>query len=364
MSPKKLVQDLNNHLHAQGPALLKGEIKEEDAKMLVPDVIEEETVWACTTCGSCETQCPVFVEHVEKIVDMRRNLMMMESNFPHEAQAVFKGMEKYGNPWGIGRSEADWLQKELAVTPLAENNEVEYLYFVGCAGTFDERNRKVTTAVIKLLQMAGVSFGILGKEQSCCGDSARRLGNEYLYQSLVAANVEQWQGYGVKKIITSCPHCLNTIKNEYPQFGGQFEVVHHSVLLAQLLAAGKLKPNKPIEASCTYHDSCYLGRYNDIYSEPRNVIAAIPGLKATEMERNHDKGFCCGAGGGRMWLEELIGKRINVERTEQALATGANLVVTACPYCLTMIDDGTKTKNVDETVKTKDIAEILWESVQ
>ena len=364
LSPKKLVQDLNNHLHAQGPALLKGEIKEEDAKMLVPDVIEEETVWACTTCGSCETQCPVFVEHVEKIVDMRRNLMMMESNFPHEAQAVFKGMEKYGNPWGIGRSEADWLQKELAVTPLAENNEVEYLYFVGCAGTFDERNRKVTTAVIKLLQMAGVSFGILGKEQSCCGDSARRLGNEYLYQSLVAANVEQWQGYGVKKIITSCPHCLNTIKNEYPQFGGQFEVVHHSVLLAQLLAAGKLKPNKPIEASCTYHDSCYLGRYNDIYSEPRNVIAAIPGLKATEMERNHDKGFCCGAGGGRMWLEELIGKRINVERTEQALATGANLVVTACPYCLTMIDDGTKTKNVDETVKTKDIAEILWESVQ
>ena len=176
---------------------------------------------------------------------------MMESNFPHEAQAVFKGMEKYGNPWGIGRSEADWLQKELAVPTLAENNEVEYLYFVGCAGTFDERNRKVTTAVIKLLQMAGVSFGILGKEQSCCGDSARRLGNEYLYQSLVAANVEQWQGYGVKKIITSCPHCLNTIKNEYPQFGGQPEVVHHSVLLAGLLAAGKLKPKKQMEASCT-----------------------------------------------------------------------------------------------------------------
>ena len=221
----------------------------------------------------------------------------------------------------------------------------------------------MTTAVIKLLQMAGVSFGILGKEQSCCGDSARRLGNEYLYQSLVAANVEQWQGYGVKKIITSCPHCLNTIKNEYPQFGGNYEVIHHSVLLAQLVREGKLKPQKEIKLACTYHDSCYLGRYNDIYDQPRAVIAAIPGLTAKEMERNHDKGFCCGAGGGRMWLEETIGKRINVERTEQALATGAALVLTACPYCLTMFDDGTKTKNVDETVKTKDIAEVLLESV-
>lgn len=364
LSPKKLIQDLNQHLNEQGPVLLKGNMKEEDAKMLVPDVIEEETIWACTTCGSCEEQCPVFVEHVEKIIDMRRNLMMMESNFPHEAQAVFKGMERYGNPWGIGRGEADWIGKELQIQSLSENKDVEYLYFVGCAGTFDERNRKVTTAVIKLLQYAGVSFGVLGKEQTCCGDSARRLGNEYLYQSLVAGNVEQWKGYGVKKIITSCPHCLNTIKNEYPQFGGQFEMIHHSVLLAQLVAAGKIKPTKAIEASCTYHDSCYLGRYNDIYDEPRALITAIPGLKPQEMERNQEKGFCCGAGGGRMWLEETIGTRINEERTEQALATGATLVLTACPYCLTMIDDGTKSKNVDETVKTKDIAEVLWESLQ
>ncbi len=217
--------------------------------------------------------------------------------------------------------------------------------------------------VIKLLQKAGVSFAVLGKDQTCCGDSARRLGNEYLYQMLATGNIEQWNGLGVKKIITSCPHCLNTIKNEYPQFGGNFEVIHHAVLLAQLVREGKLKPQKEMKLACTYHDSCYLGRYNDIYEQPRTVIAAIPGLTAKEMERSHDKGFCCGAGGGRMWLEETIGKRINVERTEQALATGAELVLTACPYCLTMFDDGTKTKNVDETVKTKDIAEVLLESV-
>lgn len=366
LSPKQFTQDLKKHLDVKGPLLLKG--GEADSELLsqpiVPDIIEEETVWSCTTCGSCEEQCPVFVEHVPKIIDLRRNLVMMESKFPHELQLTFRGMETNGNPWNISRrTRADWA-KELDVKTVAENGEVEYLYWPGCSGAFDERNKKVSAAIAKLLQKAGISFAILGTEEICCGDSARRLGNEYLYQTLAAQNIETMNGYGVKKIITSCPHCFNTLKNEYPQFGGSYEVIHHSVLLAKLLKEEKLKPAKPIALTCTYHDSCYLGRYNDIYGEPRELLSAIPGLQEKEMEDNCANGFCCGAGGGRMWLEESAGQRINVKRTEQALATGAGLVATACPYCLTMMEDGTKLKGVDETVKTKDIAEILWDSVQ
>lgn len=354
LSPKKLTQDLKANLDKKGPL----------SQPLVPEVVSEEEIWACTTCGSCEEQCPVFVEHVGKVIDMRRNLVLMESNFPHEAKATFQGMERHGNPWNIVRSQAEWVSKDLGVQTLKENPDAEYLYYPGCSGLFDDRNQKVTTAVVKLLQKAGISFAVLGAEQTCCGDSSRRLGNEYLYQMLAVQNVELFTGYGVKKIISSCPHCYNTLKNEYPQFGGSYEVLHHSELLAQLVSAGKLQTKQSAPVSCTYHDSCYLGRYNDVYAQPRSVLKAIPGLECSEMDRNHAKAFCCGAGGGRMWLEENTGKRINVERTEQALATGASLIVTACPYCLTMMEDGTKTKEMDEKVKTRDVAEVLWENIQ
>lgn len=362
LSPKKFTQDLKNHLYERVEKFRQTN-EEIGGLALVPEVIEEDVVWSCTTCRSCEEQCPVFVEHVPKIVDLRRNLVMMESNFPSEAQLAFRGMENNGNPWNIGwKSRADWAQ-ELSVPLLVENSEVEYLYWPGCSGAFDNRNKKVAIAVVKLLQKAGVSFGILGTEEKCCGDSARRLGNEYLFQNLAQENIETMNGYGVRKIITSCPHCYNTIKNEYPHFGGNYQVYHHSEFLAQLLKEGRLKPQKKLDLQCTYHDSCYLGRYNDIYTEPRAILHTITGLAVLEMERNREKGFCCGAGGGRMWLEEHIGKRINLERTEQALTTGANTIVTACPFCLTMLEDGTKMKNVNETIKTKDLAELLWESL-
>lgn len=366
LSPKKFTQDLKNHLSVVGPLLLNKKEDEEIARPIIPEAVQDEEIWACTTCRSCEVQCPMFVEHVPKMVDLRRNQVMMESCFPQEAQTAFRGMENNGNPWNIGwKSRADWAD-ELEVTQLGELEEgqtVEYLFWPGCSGAFDNRNKKVATAVVKLLQKANVSFGILGLEEKCCGDSARRLGNEYLYQTLAQENVETMNGYGVKKIITACPHCLNTLKNEYSQFGGNYEVIHHSELLSSLVSQGKIKPQKPIEATCTYHDSCYLGRYNDIYAEPRAVVGSIPGLKMNEMERNMEKGFCCGAGGGRMWLEEH-GERINMNRTEQALGTGANMIVTACPFCLTMLEDGTKAKDVIDNVKTRDLAEILWESVQ
>ncbi len=363
LSPKNFTQNLKNHLTEVGPLLLNKKDDEEISKPMVPEVVKDDEVWACTTCGSCEEQCPMFVEHVPKMVDLRRNLVMMESHFPQEAQLAFRGMENNGNPWNIGwKSRAEWAD-DLEITQLGEDQNVEYLYWPGCSGAFDNRNKKVATAVVNLFKKAGVSFGILGLEEKCCGDSARRLGNEYLYQMLAQENVENLNGYGVKKIITSCPHCLNTLKNEYPQFGGNYEVIHHSEFLSNLVSQGKLQPQKSIEAACTYHDSCYLGRYNEIYAEPRAIVGSIPGLKMTEMERNKEKGFCCGAGGGRMWLEEH-GERINMNRTEQALATGSNLIVTACPFCLTMLEDGTKAKDVVDDVKTKDLAEILWESVQ
>lgn len=370
LSPKKLTQDLRRHFQAVAPKLaaalkVTDENKEEaDPMPLVPDVILEEEIWACTTCRSCEEQCPMFVEHVPKVVDMRRNLVMMESSFPAEAQTAFRGMENNGNPWNLGwKSRTDWA-KDLEITQLADNQDVEYLYWPGCSGAFDNRNRKVATALVHLFKKAGVSFAIIGNEEKCCGDSARRLGNEYLYQTLAKENIETMNNYQVKKIITSCPHCFNTLKHEYPQFGGNYEVTHHSVFLDKLIKEGKLKPQKAIAATCTYHDSCYLGRYNDVYAEPREVLKSISGIQLKEMSRSGYKGFCCGAGGGRMWLDEPMDERVNFLRTDQALATGADSILTACPYCLTMLEDGIKAKDLTESIKTKDIAEVLWESMQ
>jgi Fe-S oxidoreductase/nitrate reductase gamma subunit len=380
LSPKSLIQDLKSHLNEKGKVILdskqasiqKGESHNEAAasneavnevmeKTLVGDIVSEDTLWSCTTCRSCMEQCPMLVEHVSKVVDLRRNQVLMESNFPAEAQIAFRNMENNGNPWGIGwQTRADWA-KDLGVKTIDEEPEVEYLYWPGCSGAFDSRNRKVSVALVKLLQTAGVKFAILGNEEKCCGDSARRLGNEYLYYSLAQENIETMKGHGVKKIITQCPHCFNTLKNDYPQLGGNFEVIHHAELLSELIKHGKLSPKQSLHATTvTYHDSCYLGRYNDIFSQPREILQAV-GAKVVEMDRSHEKSFCCGAGGGRMWLEENLGERINEMRTDQALATSATMVGTACPFCLTMISDGIKVKEVE--VKAMDLAEILAQSI-
>ena len=327
-------------------------------------MISEDAIWSCTTCGACVVHCPVFVEPYPKLIDFRRYLALMESRFPQEVQVAFRNMENNSNPWGIGmHTRADWA-KDLGVKTLAEDRDVEYLLYVGCAGSFDDLNKKVATAVVKLLQRAGVSFGILGTEEGCCGDSARRLGNEYLYQIMVEQNIEVMKNYGVKKIITLCPHGYNTLKNEYPQFGGEFEVYHYTEVLARLISEGKLRLIKPIEDSVTYHDSCYLGRYNGLYEEPRKVLGAIPGLKMVEMARCRSRSFCCGAGGGRFWMEEHLGTRINHARLQDVLESGASTVVTSCPFCYTMLSDAIKEKEVEERLRARDLAELVLEATE
>lgn len=373
LSPKKFTQDLKEHLNKVGRGLaakvnIEPGMNQEVAATtqnvkaspnLIGDVIEEETVWSCTTCRSCMEQCPVKVEHIPKIVEMRRNLVLVESSFPPEVQLTFRNMENNSNPWGVGWAKrADWTEG-LDVKTISENQNVEYLYWVGCAGSFDDRNKKVARAVVKILQRAGVSFAILGTEEKCCGDSARRLGNEYLYQSLAMENIETLNGYGVKRIITHCPHCFNTLKNEYPQMGGNYQLVHHTELIEQLLKENRLEFTAGGILNLTYHDSCYLGRYNNVYQAPRNVLRKIPGVNLKEMERKAETSFCCGAGGGRMWIDENIGDRINVLRTKQALATKPDVIATNCPFCLTMLEDGVKAGESVDTVKVQDLAELV-----
>src|SRR5437868_3690747 len=333
-------------------------------------VLPDETIWACTTCGWCEQACPVFIEHLPRIVDMRRHLVLMESRFPDEAARVFKGMEGQGNPWGMGSNRrAEWcadlnVRTAASLKEAAEN--FEWLFFVGCAGSFDERQKKVSRALVKILQAAKVDFVILGEEETCNGDSARRLGNEYLFQALAQQNVETLNRYGVKKIITQCPHCFNTLANEYPQFGGHFKVLHHSEVIAQLVDDGRLKPGEvQLEEPVTYHDSCYLARHNGISEAPRQALVSI-GVRVKEMERNRTETFCCGAGGGRMWLEETIGQRINQNRVEEAARTigEKGTVATSCPFCLTMIKDGITETGRGEAMQAKDIAELVAQAIR
>lgn len=351
LNPKELTIALRNHLYKKLET------------PLVPQTIDPDVIWDCTTCRACEEACPVFIEYVDKIVDMRRHLVLMKGEFAPEAQNTLRNIENNSNPWGIGFStRGDWA-KDLNIKILSEDANVEYLYFVGCAGSFDERAKKVSRAFVKCLQTAGVSFGILGAEEKCTGDSARRIGNEYLFQMLAKENIATFERYKIKKIITTCPHCYNTIKNEYPQFYGNYEVIHHTELLDKLIKDGKLKPTKSIDKKITFHDSCYLGRYNEIYDAPRSLLKSIPNTHIEEMDLCRDKGRCCGAGGGRMWMEEKSGTRINHKRLEDVKTqTDANLIASSCPFCLTMLSDAVKETNTDN-METKDVAELISESL-
>lgn len=333
---------------------------EEQEEMLdqpvVGEVISEDALWQCTTCRSCAEQCPARIDQPEKILKLRTYQVSMESAFPSEAQQAFRNMETNGNPWGIGwQKRADWA-KDLDVPTLEENPDAEYVYWPGCSGAFDARSRKVATAFVSLLKEAGVNFAIIGNAEKCCGDSARRLGNEYVYYLLASENIETLNSYGVKKIVTQCPHCMHALSVDYPQMGGNYEVIHHSQLLADLVSHGKLHPSKCDFDTVTYHDSCYLGRYHDIFEQPRDVLKST-GAQIVEMNRNHSRSFCCGAGGGHMWLEEKEGSRINNMRAQQALDTKAEALVTACPFCLTMLSDGIAAQ--DKQIPVKDMAEIL-----
>jgi Fe-S oxidoreductase len=321
--------------------------------------VKEEVIWNCTTCGACMEVCPVFIEHVPRIVDMRRHLVEMQAKFPDELLTLFENMEQRSNPWGIAPAERIKWAADITVQPF-EAGKTEYLFYVGCAGAFDARNRQTTLSLAKILDKAGISWGTLGRDEMCCGDSLRRLGNEYVFDRMAKANIKMFQDKGVKKIITQCPHCFSTLKNDYQQYGVKLEVVHHTEFINSLISEGKLKL-KPAAGlgNIVYHDSCYLGRYNAVYDAPREVIASATGKAPTEMARSRDKGFCCGAGGGRMWMEEKEGTLINVARVEEALTKHPDTVCVACPYCMTMFDDGLKGKEAAGKVQVLDIAEVV-----
>ncbi|HEU4348559.1 MAG TPA: (Fe-S)-binding protein [Actinoplanes sp.] len=336
-------------------------------------LIDPDVLWSCTTCGACVEQCPVDIEHVDHIVDMRRYQVLVESSFPSEAGVMLRNIENKGNPWGMNaRSREDWtgqvgfeVRKVEAGEPIPD--DVEYLFWVGCAGALEDRSRKVTVAFAELLNVAGVEFAILGAGETCTGDPARRLGNEFVFQMQAMENVETLNSIGAKKIVATCPHCFNTLANEYPQSGGHYEVVHHTQLLGRLVAEGRLTPVQPIDRLVTYHDPCYLGRHNKVYTPPREVLAGVPGLRQQEMHRCKERGFCCGAGGARMWMEEKIGKRINVERVDEALALDPDVVSTACPYCMVMLSDAVTAKKQSgearEELEVLDVAQILRRSL-
>ena len=345
-----------------------GKMKEEmvelnSEKQLIGDIIAEDTLWACTTCRACEAVCPVTIEHVPRITAMRQGQFLMAEAYPKELNTALKGLERNGNPWGIGYDKrADWAEG-LDVKTMADDPDVEYLLWVGCAGSFDDRTKKVSTSLVKILQKAGISFAILGVEEKCTGDFARRVGNEMMFQMMALENIETLNGYNVKKIITACPHCLNTLKHEYPQMGGDYEVIHHAEFIDQLVKEGKIKLNPLLDGVLTYHDPCYLGRYNNIFDAPRSLLRSVSKGGLKELERNGRESFCCGAGGGRMWMEETIGKRIYLERSEEIVAQKVSSVAVGCPFCLTMIEDGMKEMGKEEEVKTLDIAELVAKSM-
>ncbi len=347
LSPMKLINQL-------------GDVAFNNPEAGLVEACDKDAIWSCTTCRACQDICPAAIEHVNKIVDMRRNLVLMEGEFPgEEVMVAMENTEVNGNPLGIGyASRGDWAEN-LGIKTLAEDPQVDILYFVGCYASFDKRNIKIATAFIKLCQAAGIKVGILGKEEKCCGEPMRKMGNEYLYQTLAAENVELIKGYGVKQIVTSCPHCFNTLNKDYRDFDFDIPVTNYSVYLQQLLQSGQLKLNSA-EFACTYHDSCYLGRHNDLYDAPRQLLEAAGG-QIVEMNKSRSEAFCCSAGGGRIMAEESLGSRINVKRVEMAVATGAPTLVSNCPFCLTMFEDGVKGADVEDRLSARDISEILVE---
>ena len=366
LDPKMLILNLQEHLLDNAPRLLgeggngSGEPGAGEQPM-VGGVITDNVLWACTMCRWCVDACPVFIEHVPKIVDMRRWLVLTESRFPPELQPAFRNLETNGNPWQMSwQTRTDWA-RDLGVRTMGDVQEAEYLYWVGCYGSFDERNKKVARAFVKLLQAAAVDFAILGNEEKCTGEPARRLGHEYLYQTLAQGNIETLKRYRFQTIVTACPHCFNTIRNEYPDFDGHFRVMHHSQLLDELVGAGRLRVAQEGSERITYHDACNLGRFNDVYDEPRRVLASATRTELAEMRLNRSRGFCCGGGGGRVWMEEREGRRVNQLRVEQAMEVNPDILASACPFCLTMFEDGVKAKEVADKIKTRDIAEILAE---
>lgn len=364
LRPRSIILNLQHHLIEEagpkGLAHQNGGTNGAEPQPLLGGVISEQALWECTTCRACMEECPVFIEHVPKIVDMRRSLVMMESRFPPELNDMFRGLEMAGNPWQYGNeTRANWAQ-DLNI-PVFEDRvpeNIEYLFWVGCYGSFDNRNKKVTVALASVLQRAGVTFGILGPREKCCGDPARRAGNEFLYQMLAQENVETLTGAGVRKIVTACAHCFNNLKNEMPQFGGSFEVIHHTELIAHLVDTGRLQLDQAVEKSVTYHDPCYLGRYNGVYDPPRFVLDRIQGLNIIEMAKSRDKSFCCGAGGARGFMEEPAGQRVNEARVAQAEETGAGTLAVSCPFCMNMFQDGIQGRGVGDKLTGEDVAEL------
>jgi len=376
LDPRGIIVAIHDRTMDKAPLLIKQqqgkELTEEEQaifdKKLIGDYIDPQALWDCTTCGACMQECPVNIEHVPAIVEMRRNLVMMEAEFPQELQPAYSNIENNSTPWAFPQSDrANWIQEmENPVQTAAENPEFDVLFWVGCAGSYDERAKKTTKAFAELMQIAGVNFAILGTEEHCSADPARRSGNEFLANSFVTMNIETMNGYNVQKIVTTCPHCFNTLKNEYPQFGGNFEVQHHTQFIYDLIHTGKLLIDKTTVSSDTlsYHDSCYLGRYNDEYFSPRALLSDVPGLTVLEVPRSKDKGLCCGAGGARMFMEETVGKRVNIERTEELLHNEPTVIAANCPFCMTMVTDGVKAAEKIDSVQIKDISEIMLEHVK
>lgn len=377
LSPALLIKDMQSHLYDEAPRLLAmaedpamaGRLSAEEidlAKSALPPLIaalNPDAIWACTTCRSCSEQCPVNIEHVDKIIGVRRHLMLSRNEFPAELKVTLKNLESKSNPWGISSGKRGaWAKGRLDVPTLATNPNPEWLYYVGCAGSFDDRAMKVTEAVVKILNSAGVDFAIIGKKEKCSGDPARRMGHEYLFQEQAGANIETMNEHGIKKVITTCPHCFNTIKNEYPQLGGNFEVIHHSQLIWHLVSEGRLDFRAAARLRLTYHDSCYMGRYNDVYEDPRLALQSVPGVELHEMESSRKTGMCCGAGGARMYMEEKIGTRVNHLRVDQAMTTAPEVVAVSCPFCLTMVKDGLREKGI-EGVEARDLAEIVADAL-
>ncbi len=362
LSPMHIVENLKDHVDETGPGVARG-TDEQDEKPLIGRRIQEEALWDCLTCGACVEECPVGVEHIETIVDMRRHLVMEEARMPEGATSALLSMEQRGHPWkGTTFTRTDWADG-MDLKTLADHPDAEVLFWVGCTAALEQRSQAIARSMASVLKRAGVDFAILGTEEACTGDPARRMGNEYLYQTLAKQNIETFTRYNVKKIVTICPHCFNTIKNEYPHLGASYEVQHYSEFVADLIEQGKIRPVVRLETTVAYHDSCYLGRHNGVYDAPRAIANAIPGLQLVEMEKNRERGFCCGAGGGHMWMEEGRGRRVNHLRTEQFIETGADTVGVSCPFCLQMFVEGVGSVESPGPKEAKDLLELLADSL-